>query len=164
LHAIGQTVGQSDCEQRPDHRWLWQEQAKRSECSDGSGKPPRSGRQHGGQDRVEIISEINSKICFLTEEPTMRKLLLAAATLLASATAYAADPSVQFAANDSPQALPAETAVEPAKAPEPAKAAEPAPVVETTPVQASKPKQHAKRRESDEHKARRIAAKYGVSW
>ena len=106
----------------------------------------------------------------------MRKLLLAAAVLLVSATAYAADPSVQLAANDPPQAQPAETAaepvkvaepakpVEPAKVAEPAKADEPAPVAQTTPVQVSKPKQHAKRRESDEHKARRIAAKYGVYW
>jgi hypothetical protein len=111
----------------------------------------------------------------------MRKLLFVTAVLLVSATAYA-DPSVQVAANDPPQAQPAETAVEPAKAIEPAKAAEPAkavepakaaepakavepaPVAETKPVQASKAAQRAKRRESDEHKARRIAAKYGVYW
>jgi hypothetical protein len=105
----------------------------------------------------------------------MRKFLLATAILLASATAYAAEPA-PITGNDAPKAQPVETApepakaLEPAKAPDPAKAAEPtmaarpAPVVETAPVQVSKPKQHAKRHERDEQKARRIAAKYGVSW
>jgi hypothetical protein len=99
----------------------------------------------------------------------MRKLLLAAAILLVSATAYA-DDQAPITGNDAPKVPAVGTTAEPAKALEPAKDAEPAttakpaPVVETAPVQVSKPKQHAKRRESDEHKARRIAAKYGVSW
>jgi hypothetical protein len=99
----------------------------------------------------------------------MRKFLLAATVFLISVTAHA-DPSVRVAANDSPPVQPAETAVEPAKAPGPAKAAEPtktaepAPVAETKPAQISKPKQRAARRESEEHKARQIAAKYGVYW
>jgi outer membrane biosynthesis protein TonB len=110
-----------------------------------------------------------------TEETTMRKFLLAAMVLLVSATAHA-DPSFRVAADDPPQAQPAVTAAEPTKTTEPAqavepvkatdsaKAAEPAPVAETKPVQSSKPKQRAARRESDEHKARRIAATYGVYW
>ncbi len=106
----------------------------------------------------------------------MRKFLLTASILMISASAYAA-PSMQVAANDTPLAPPtAESTVapaqaaEPAAAPEPAKTAEPAaapaPTAETKPVEATKPKQHARRRdrESDEHKARRIAAKYGVYW
>jgi hypothetical protein len=105
----------------------------------------------------------------------MRKLLLASTILLISVTAHA-DPSFRVAADDTPQAQPAVTAAEPAKATEstqavepvkvtePAKAAEPARVVETKPVQSSKPKQRTASRESYEHKARRIAAEYGVYW
>jgi hypothetical protein len=98
----------------------------------------------------------------------MRKLLLTATVLLMSATAHA-DPSFRVAADDPAPAAAAVSAAEPAKVAEPAKtaepvkAAEPAPVAET-PVQIAKPKQRAERRESDEHKARRIAAKYGVYW
>ena len=93
----------------------------------------------------------------------MRKFLLAATALLISVTAHA-DPSFQVAADDPPPAQPAETVAEPAKASELAKVAEPASAAETKPVQNSKPKQRASRRESDEHKARRIAARYGVYW
>ena len=39
---------------RPRHRRLWQEQAKGSERADGPDQPPRPGRQHGNQDRVEV--------------------------------------------------------------------------------------------------------------
>jgi hypothetical protein len=104
----------------------------------------------------------------------MRKILLAVAVLMISETAHA-DPSFRVAADDPPQTQPAVTAAEPAKPTEPTqtvepakatgseKAAEPATVVETKPVQPSKPKRAASR-ESDEHKARRIAAKYGVYW
>jgi hypothetical protein len=92
----------------------------------------------------------------------MRKLLLTATVLLMSATAHA-DPSFRVAADDPAPAAAAASAAEPAKAIEPATAAEPAPVAET-PVQIAKPKQHVERRESDEHKARRIAAKYGIYW
>jgi hypothetical protein len=104
----------------------------------------------------------------------MRKLFLAATVLIVSATAHA-DPSFQVATDDPPQAQPAVTAaepakpseptqaVEPAKATDPAKAAEPTPAAETKPVQPSKQKRAASR-ESDEHKARRIAAKFGVYW
>jgi len=106
---------------------------------------------------------------------TMRKLLLTATVLLMSATAHA-DPSFRVAADDPAPAAPAVTAAEPAKPTEPAKvaepvkvaeptkAAEPAPVAETKPVPVAKPKQRTEPRESDEHKARRIAAKYGIYW
>ncbi|MGD0851213.1 hypothetical protein [Bradyrhizobium sp.] len=93
----------------------------------------------------------------------MRKLFLTATVLLMSVAAHA-DPSFQVAADDPAPAAPAVTAAEPAKATEPAKAVEPAPVAEAKPVEIAKPKPRAERRESDEHKARRIAAKYGVYW
>jgi hypothetical protein len=111
----------------------------------------------------------------------MRKILFAAAALMISATAHA-DPSFRVAADDPPQTQPAVTATEPAKPSEPtqvvepakasdsakatesAKTAQPVPATETKPVQILKPKQRAASRESDEHKARRIAAKYGVYW
>ena len=84
----------------------------------------------------------------------MRKLILISALLLASASAQAGEArGLVLAANDTPAVT--ETAKpETAAAPE---AAQP---------QASKPgkKAQAKRHESDEAKARRIAAKYGISW
>jgi hypothetical protein len=83
----------------------------------------------------------------------MRKLILISALLLASASAQAGEArGLVLAANDTPAVT--ETAKpETAAAPE---AAQPA----------SKPakKVQAQRRESDEAKARRIAAKYGISW
>jgi len=94
---------------------------------------------------------------------TMRKYLLTATVLLMSVAAHA-DPSFKVAADDPAPATPAVTAVEPAKASEPAKAVEPAPVAEAKPVEIAKPKPRSERRESDERKARRIAAKYGVYW
>jgi hypothetical protein len=99
----------------------------------------------------------------------MREILLAATIALISVAAHA-DPSFQVAQSDLPQAPSAGSAVEPAKVPEPTKATEPAkateppPVADTKPVQPLKPKRRAAHRESDEHKARRIAAKYGVYW
>ena len=84
----------------------------------------------------------------------MRKLILISALLLASASAQAGEArGLVLAVNDTPAVT--ETAKpETAAAPE---AAQP---------QASKPakKVQAKRREGDEAKARRIAAKYGISW
>jgi hypothetical protein len=62
-------------------------------------------------------------------------------------------------------------AAEPAQAAPAAPAAAPAPQAaapDAAPAPAAKPKparkQQVRRRESDEEKARRIAAKYGVSW
>lgn len=111
----------------------------------------------------------------------MRKFLVVASILMISAAAHAAP--VQLAQNETPQAQPApapDATAAPAPAapaapapapaaaatPEPATpAAEPAKAADAKPVEAKKPKQHAKvARESAEHKARRIAAKYGVYW
>ena len=80
----------------------------------------------------------------------MRKFILISALLLASASAQAASRGLVLAANDTPATT--ETA-----APAAPEAAQP---------QAAKPakKVQAKRHESDEAKARRIAARYGVSW
>jgi hypothetical protein len=89
----------------------------------------------------------------------MRKLILISALLLASASAQAgADRGLVLAANDTPAVT--ETAKPDAFRPETAAAPEAAQ------SQASKPakKVQAKRHESDEAKARRIAAKYGISW
>jgi outer membrane biosynthesis protein TonB len=116
----------------------------------------------------------------------MRKLLLSATVLMISAAAYA-DPSLRVAENDQPPAqsvvitteptMPAEPtqavapksaeptkAVEPMKTAEPTKPAEPAAVAETKPAQTQKAKPRSSRRESDEEKARRIAAKFGIYW
>jgi hypothetical protein len=91
----------------------------------------------------------------------MRKILLAAAMVLTCAAAHAEDlTTIQIA-----QATPTpEAATPPQAAPAPQAAA---PEAATPPAaQPSKPakKRQAKRRETDEEKARRIAAKYGVSW
>jgi hypothetical protein len=90
----------------------------------------------------------------------MRKLILISALLLASASAQAGGSrGLVLAANDTP------AATETAAAPEPAKP-ETAAAPETAQPQASKPakKLHARRYEGDEAKARRIAARYGISW
>ena len=90
----------------------------------------------------------------------MRKILLAAAMALACGTAHAQGGTVQIAqATSTPEAAaPAQAAPAPQAA---------APEAATAPVaQPSRPakKRQARRRETDEAKARRIAAKYGVSW
>lgn len=90
----------------------------------------------------------------------MRKLILISALLLASASAQAGQSrGLVLAANDTPAASTESAAPEP---PKPQAAAAP----EAAPPQASKPtkKVHAKRYEGDEAKARRIAARYGISW
>ena len=86
----------------------------------------------------------------------MRKLILASAFALASFVALAADSrNLVLAANDTSTAA-ATTAP----------AAEPAAAAAETAKPAAPRKQAAKKpvRESDEQKARRIAAKYGVYW
>ena len=90
----------------------------------------------------------------------MRKILLAAAMALACGTAHAQGGTVQIAqAPSTPEAAaPAQAAPAPQAA---------APEAATAPAaQPSRPakKRQARRRETDEAKARRIAAKYGVSW
>jgi hypothetical protein len=85
----------------------------------------------------------------------MRKILLAAAMVLACGAAHAQGlTTIQVA-----QATPTPDAATLPQAAAPEAAAPPA-------AQPSRPakKRQAKRRETDEEKARRIAAKYGVSW
>jgi hypothetical protein len=89
----------------------------------------------------------------------MRKLFLISALVLASASVQAGQSrGLVLAANDTP----AVTDTAKPDAPKPETAAAP----EAAQPQASKPakKVQAKRHESDEAKARRIAAKYGISW
>jgi hypothetical protein len=93
----------------------------------------------------------------------MRKIILVGVVALACGTAQAQDlTNVQIA--QAPQAVPA---TEAAPAPQAAPAAAPqaaAPEAVTPPAAKPVKKRQAKRRETDEEKARRIAAKYGVSW
>lgn len=94
----------------------------------------------------------------------MRKLMLISALLLASASAQAgptagpllaaADDTPAVTTTGTPQPLPPASQ---ADAPKPV-ASEPAKPV------AARPHAHARRFESDEAKARRIAARYGISW
>jgi hypothetical protein len=104
----------------------------------------------------------------------MRKLILISALLLASATAQASQPrGLVLASNDEPQATekidtvkPAETKPEAAKTEAPKADVKP----EAAAPDAAKPdttkpvKKAATHHESDEAKARRIAARYGISW
>jgi hypothetical protein len=99
----------------------------------------------------------------------MRKLILISALLLASASAQAGGSrGLVLAANDTPAVT--ETAKPDAPKAEAVKAEavkpETAAAPEAAQPQASKPakKVHARRYESDEAKARRIAARYGISW
>jgi hypothetical protein len=89
----------------------------------------------------------------------MRKLILIAAFALTSIAAQAGESrDLVLAANDAPAAT-TTTATPPAAAT--ADTAKP----EASSKQASKSKKtQVSRRETDEQKARRIAAKYGVSW
>ena len=100
----------------------------------------------------------------------MRKLILISALLLASASAYAG-PSTDLtvAANDTPAATTDTTRpLPPVNQPDAAKPAAQTP----KPQLAATGKPHASRRPvvqghsyaSDEAKARRIAARYGISW
>lgn len=102
----------------------------------------------------------------------MRKLVLITALLLASASAYAGESrGLVLAANDTPAAT--DTAA-PAAAPTPAAPAAPAATTDVPqpqadaapakPAPAKSTKRASGRHESDEAKARRIAARYGVYW
>jgi len=83
----------------------------------------------------------------------MRQLLLISAFVLASASAQASDiGSLIPAANDSPAA--ASTAAP----------AEARPAASGKRASSSSRKSQAGRRETDEQKARQIAAQYGISW
>jgi hypothetical protein len=97
----------------------------------------------------------------------VRKLVLITALLLASASAYAGESrGLVLAANDTPVAT--DTAA-PAAAPAPAATTDaPKPQADAAPAKpaASKPAKRASGRgyQSDEAKARSIAARYGVYW
>jgi hypothetical protein len=91
----------------------------------------------------------------------MRKILLIAMMAVACEAAHAQGMS-NFLVAQATSAAPAPEAAPAAPAPQAA-----APDAATQPAaQPSKPakKRQARRRETDEEKARRIAAKYGVSW
>jgi hypothetical protein len=101
----------------------------------------------------------------------MRKLVLITALLLASASAHAGQSrDLILAANDTPAATDTAAAPAPAVAPAPAAPAAttdaPKPQADAEPAKpVTKPAKHsAGRHESDEAKARRIAARYGVYW
>ncbi len=95
----------------------------------------------------------------------MRKLFLTVAFVLASAAAHAGESrGLVLAAND---AVPAPQAAAPAAPAQPqAQGLSQATQAETPKPQASKPARptHVRRHESDEAKARRIAARYGIYW
>jgi predicted component of type VI protein secretion system len=102
----------------------------------------------------------------------MRKLVLITALLLASASAHAGDSrGLVLAANDTPAATdtaaPAAAPLPPA-APAAATTDAPKPQADAVPAKpaAAKPAKRASggRHESDEAKARSIAARYGVYW
>lgn len=109
----------------------------------------------------------------------MRKLILISAFVLVSVSVQAVEARELILAASDSQAVAAP--VPAAAAPVAAPAATPAPVASTaTPAapvatadtamlkasrkQVSRPQQPQLRRESDEQKARRIAARYGISW
>ena len=100
----------------------------------------------------------------------MRKLILISAFVLAAVSAQAGDGrSLILAANDAPAAA-TTTTTSTATKPEEAKADVKADVKteaakpEASSKQASRSKKTLARREGDEAKARRIAARYGVYW
>jgi hypothetical protein len=93
----------------------------------------------------------------------MRKLVLITALLLASASAHAGESrGLVLAANDTPAAT--DTAAPTPAAPA-ATTDAPKPQADAAPARpaSAKPAKRA-HRESDEAKARRIAARYGVYW
>jgi len=113
----------------------------------------------------------------------MRKFILISALLLASASAHAgptSDRGLVLAAADTPTppapgtdtAQPAAQPLPPATETDTAKDTAKDTVKDTAKPQtadapkprASKPRSQARRYEGDEAKARRIAAKYGISW
>lgn len=98
----------------------------------------------------------------------MRKILLAAAAIatfnVACAATYAQQPTNVQLAQATPTA-PAAPAAEPAPAAPAPQAVQPDAAPQTA-AKSSRPakKRAVRRHETDEEKARRIAAKYGVSW
>jgi len=119
------------------------------------------------------------------EDTKMRKMLLISALLLASASAHAGPSTgMELAAADTPAATAPDTAqaaAEPTAQPLPpvtdsakdsvkddakdgAKDSAKPQTADAPKPHPSKPRSHARRYEGDEAKARRIAAKYGISW
>jgi len=96
----------------------------------------------------------------------MRKLVLITALLLASASAHAGESrGLVLAANDTPAATDAAAPLPPAAPAATADAPKPqADAAPAKPVTARPAKRSTAHRESDEAKARRIAARYGVYW
>jgi hypothetical protein len=105
----------------------------------------------------------------------MRKFILISALLLVSASAHAgptSDRGLVLAAADTPAATaPGTDAAQPAAQPLPpatetdaAKDTAKPQTADAPKPRASKPRSQARRYEGDEAKARRIAAKYGISW
>ena len=105
----------------------------------------------------------------------MRKFILISALLLASASAHAgptSDRGLVLAAADTPTTTaPGTDTAQPAAQPLPPVTETDAPKDSAKPQtadapkpRASKPRSQARRYEGDEAKARRIAAKYGISW
>ena len=100
----------------------------------------------------------------------MRKLILISALVLASVSAHAGDSrGLILAANDEPKAVekvettkPADTKTQAATADIKTDAAKPETTKSRTSTTARK--SHVRGHEADEAKARRIAAKYGVTW
>ena len=104
----------------------------------------------------------------------MRKLILASALLLASVSAHAGEQlkGLALAASDTPAASDAAQPLPPVSASEKPKqqASEPARPPASQPSRRTQAERYeakryeAKRLEGNEAKARRIAAKYGISW
>jgi hypothetical protein len=94
----------------------------------------------------------------------MRKLILIATFALASVAAQAGQSrNLVLAANDAPAAT-ATTATTTTAAPSAATTANTAKPDAASSKPASKSKKPQARRETGEQKARRIAARYGISW
>jgi hypothetical protein len=94
----------------------------------------------------------------------MRKLILISALLLASASAQAGPTSgVALAAADTPAAASTDTA-QPLPPVAQSDTAQPQASTPAAQPRGSKQRAHVRGHESDEAKARRIAAKYGISW
>ena len=95
----------------------------------------------------------------------MRKLILISALLLASASAQAGPTSgVALAAADTPAAASTDTTAQPLPPAAQGDTAKPDASTPAAQPHSAKQRSHARSHESDEAKARRIAAKYGISW
>jgi uncharacterized membrane protein YqiK len=98
----------------------------------------------------------------------MRHLILIAATLLVAVSAHAEETRglIKIASTDTAQQTQPATAARPAVAAETGKSEAPKveTVEETAPAAKPIKAQTVRKRETDEQKARRIAARYGIYW